>query len=325
MGTSLVSFSTENSTQPRWGVLREGSVHPLDTNLKHHRDVMALYFEQRADFDAAIAAEGIPTGELSYHSPLSKHIQMFAQGLNYASHRDESGISNAEEASQNLFFYKSPSSLCGPDDDIIRPANCELLDYEIELGIVLKRDLTGPTRVTDANLGDYIGALFLCNDVSARDEMFGASMIQWFKGKSFRSFCPAGPVLYLLEDAEIEKIYALELELKMNGEVRQRASTGDLIHKPPKTLTEISEFADLSAGDCILTGTPGGVLAGHSLKVGLSILLNFTNDRKRRAKFTAAQKVQQRFLQPGDSLELTLKTADGSIDLGRQCNSIVDA
>ena len=82
---------------------------------------------------------------------------------------------------------------------------------------------------------------------------------------------------------------------------------------------------DLHPGDCLLTGTPGGVLAGANLKVAMAILLNFQKDEKRREKFTRAQLARTRFLEPGDVLELSIKTADGAIDLGRQRNQIADA
>ena len=81
----------------------------------------------------------------------------------------------------------------------------------------------------------------------------------------------------------------------------------------------------MRAGDCLLTGTPGGILAGTNLKIGLAILLNFTNDEKRRMKFTQAQLARSKFLEPGDVLELSIKTADGAIDLGSQRNVIADA
>ena len=103
------------------------------------------------------------------------------------------------------------------------------------------------------------------------------------------------------------------------------AVTGQLIHKPAKTLSEISGFANLLAGDCLLTGTPGGVLAGANLKVAMAILLNFQKDEKRREKFTRAQLARTRFLEPGDVLELSIRTTDGAIDLGRQRNQIADA
>lgn len=322
MGISIVRYNSKN---PSWGVLRSGQVHPLALPVTHHRDLLDLWFEDRDGFLAAIAPDATPLGELELLSPLLEDIQLFCQGLNYASHRAESGVEINAQDEENLLFMKASSSLCGAFDDILRPPGCELLDYEIELGLVLRTAISGPVDVSDENLEQYVGALVLCNDVSARDFMFGAPMLQWFKGKSQRTFCPTGPVLYLLEEGDIAQLYALELKLWMNGELKQHAITDQLIHQPPKTLSEISRFANLAVGDCVLTGTPGGVLGGHSLKSALAVLLNFTNDAKRRSKFVAAQKARTRFLEPGDVLELEIKSIDGSIDLGRQRNTISES
>jgi len=325
MGTSIVKFSKDSDTQSDWGILKGDKVYPFKKSFLHHRDVMDCYFNTRENFNTLVTDEPILSSRLKFHSPVSDDIQMFAQGLNYASHREEAGLVQEAEKEENLVFCKHPSSLCGPNDDILRPHGVELLDYEIELGVILKKSINEPTQVTDENLGDYLGALVLCNDVSARDLMFGGPMLQWFKGKSQRTFCPAGPVLYLLDEGEVNQLYSLELTLKMNGEVKQQGSTDQLIHKPPKTLTDISQYANLNAGDCILTGTPGGVLGSTSLKTGLAIMLNFKNPKKRRQKFTSAQKSMTTFLQPGDFLELEIKSLDGSINLGKQKSMIAQA
>ncbi len=325
MGISVVKFTSKQQSNPTWGVLKDDQVFQLNIEARDHTQLMDIYFKQRSLFDAAIETSGSAKDDVSFHSPLSTNIQMFAQGLNYADHRAESGLVVDAEEEENLMFAKAPSSLCGPNDTILRPEGCELLDYEIELGLVLKTDIHQAIKVDDNNVGDYIGAFILCNDVSARDFMFGAPMLQWYKGKSQRTFCPAGPILYLLEDGDIEQMYSLQLTLKMNGTVKQDASTDLLIHKPPKTLTDISKFSNMNSGDCILTGTPGGVLGGTSLKTGLAILLNFKNDKKRRAKFISAQKARATFLQPGDFLELEIKSHDGVINLGTQRNMIAEA
>ncbi len=325
MGISVVKFTSNETKNPTWGVLKDEKVYPLNLDAKDHSELMKVYFQDRNLFDSAIEFQGVNQNDLKFYSPLSTNIQMFAQGLNYSSHRAESGLKVDAEEEENLLFAKASSSLCGPNDNIIRPEGCELLDYEIELGLVLKTDIHEPIQVNDDNVGDYIGAYILCNDVSARDFMFGAPMLQWYKGKSQRTFCPAGPILYLLEDGDIEKMYSLQLTLKMNGKVKQDSSTDLLIHKPPKTLTDISKFSNMNAGDCILTGTPGGVLGGSSPKTGMAILMNFKNDKKRRAKFISAQKSLATFLQPGDFLELEIKSHDGSIDLGTQSNMIAEA
>ncbi|MDX1735175.1 MAG: fumarylacetoacetate hydrolase family protein [Halioglobus sp.] len=325
MGTSIVRFERAGNGAPRWGVLRDDSIFAIDLELGSHREVMRAYFDDRAGFDAALSQAATPVSDVSLCAPVSRDVQLFCQGLNYADHRVEGGLDEGSAEEENLIFTKAASSICGPNDDIVRPAGCELLDYEIELGIVLKSDLLQPGVVTEADLGQLIGGLVLANDVSARDFMFGAPAMQWFKGKSQRTFCPMGPVLYLLDEGDLAQLYQLQLTLKLNGEVKQQATTDLLIHKPAATLSEISTFADLRAGDCILTGTPGGVLLNMDLKTGLSILLNMRNDAKRRAKFVAAQLARTRFMQPGDVLELAISSLDGSIDLGCQKSKIVAA
>lgn len=324
MGISIVNYTTGNEAGGQWGVRRESGIYPIQDSFADHRQLMASYFSGREQFEASIGETPIDTAQVRFNAPVTRDVQLYCQGLNYAEHRAESGASMAGDE-ENLIFMKAASSICGPNETIIRPRGCQLLDYEIELGLVLKRDLVEPTRVTEADLGEYIGGLVLCNDVSARDLMFGAPMLQWFKGKSQRTFCPTGPVLYLLDEADMAQLYSLELQLRVNGELKQNATTDQLIHRPAKTLSELSEFADLRAGDCLLTGTPGGILAGSSPKAALAILLNFTNDKKRREKFIRAQQARARFLAPGDTLELQIKTADGSIDLGTQTNQIEDA
>lgn len=324
MGVSVVRYTTAGSDTPNWGVLRDGTIYPLAGAYASHREVMAQYFSAPADFEGSAATQGMAATEVRFTSPIAGDVQLFCQGLNYAEHKKESGADPSSDE-DNLIFTKAASSICGPNDTILRPAGCQLLDYEIELALVMKQAVTAPTSLSESDLPHYIGGLVLCNDVSARDIMFGAPMLQWFRGKSQRTFCPMGPVLYLMDEADFVHLYALQLELRMNGKVKQSATTEQLIHKPAATLSEISSFANLQVGDCLLTGTPGGILAGTNLKVGLAIITNLQNDRKRREKFTRAQLDRTRFLEPGDVLELSIRTPDGAIDLGAQHNVVADA
>jgi 2-keto-4-pentenoate hydratase/2-oxohepta-3-ene-1,7-dioic acid hydratase in catechol pathway len=316
LGTSVVRYEGTGDGAPGWGVLRGANIFPIDLEMASHREVMQRYFNDRASFDAAMSQASIPLAEVTLSAPVSADVQLFCQGLNYADHREEGGLDDGANG-ENLIFGKASSSICGPNDDIVRPRGCELLDYEIELGIVLKSDVQASQNVAESDLEHLIGGLVMANDVSSRDDQFGATAMQWFKGKSYRTFCPMGPILYLLDAGDLAQLYQLQLTLTLNGVVKQNASTDLLIHKPAATLTEISSFADLRRGDCILTGTPGGVLLEMDLKTGLSIMLNMKNDAKRRAKFVAAQRAKTRFLQPGDVLELQIKSLDGSIDLGK--------
>ena len=323
MGISLVKFSDTEESLAKWGVLEGEQVFEIELYAADHRGAMRAYYGQE-DGSFSKGEKYHRADEVYYHSPVSRDVQLCCQGLNYADHREESGQSSNGDEEQNLVFMKAASSICGANDSIVRPKDVRLLDYEVELGIALKRDLPADTTVAETDLADYIGGWFLCNDVSARDVMFGAPMLQWFKGKSLRTFCPLGPVFFLPDADDFQRFYDLELKLWLNGELKQSASTTQLIHKPAPTLTELSTFMDLNEGDCVLTGTPGGVLAGTSLKVAMSVILNFSNDEKRRLKFTEAQLARTDFLVPGDVLELEISTADRAIDLGRQKNVVIE-
>lgn len=324
MGISIVRY-LDRDEDSRWGVLQDGRVFELKHNFSSHTQLIALHRADVKSLKNAIGLDVAPLDALSLLPPITGPIQLFCQGLNYSDHRAEGGMDEGSLDEENLIFTKAPSSICGPNDDIVRPQGCELLDYEIELGIVLGKDLHGKTSVLEDQLSDWVGALILANDVSARDVSFGSPAMQWFRGKSQRTFCPLGPVLYLMDADDFAALYSLKLTLSLNDEIKQQSTTEQLIHKPAKTLSDISEFADLNAGDCVLTGTPGGVQLQMTAKTGLAIIMNMRNDEKRRRKLTAAQLQTNPYLQPGDQLELTIRSTDGSIDLGTQRNRIVAA
>jgi 2-keto-4-pentenoate hydratase/2-oxohepta-3-ene-1,7-dioic acid hydratase in catechol pathway len=320
MGIGIIRFQ-ESEEVIRWGIVENNLVMPLPAHYASHRDLMDAFSDNpiSLQFNKEVT---VPLETLQLLSPVTHDVQIFCQGLNFASHREEGGVKT--DKGQNLIFPKPPSSICGPDDDIIRPADCQLLDYEVELALVLKRNVPADTEITHENLLDYVGGFTLANDVSARDLCFGAPMLQWFKGKGYRTFCPTGPILYLMDSEEVDLLSNLRLKLSLNGEPRQDATTDQLIFKPEETLTELASFTDLMKGDMLLTGTPGGVILNANLKVGLAIIMNFTNDEKRREKLIRSQK-GVRYLQPGDQLKLSLETKDGSRHFGSQRNTIRDA
>jgi 2-keto-4-pentenoate hydratase/2-oxohepta-3-ene-1,7-dioic acid hydratase in catechol pathway len=215
--------------------------------------------------------------------------------------------------------FRQSSSLSGPYDDIVRPAAVELLDYEVEVGIVLRKDLTAGTIVDDDNVGSYVAGVVLCNDVSARDEMFGATFLQWFQGKSYRTFCPTGPVLYLLDEREVAKTLAnLEISLTYKDALRQSANTSQLIYKPAETLTHVATIMDLRRGDVILTGTPGGVILQGTPKLIEILKTQLLDDGRRREEMRAEANQRATFLQPGDSVTLGLRDLRADRDLGGQ-------
>ncbi|MDA0631783.1 MAG: fumarylacetoacetate hydrolase family protein [Proteobacteria bacterium] len=320
MGICVTRFQGSDEVV-QWGIVENNLVTPLLTHYASHRELMDAFWDNPTSLqfnkETTLRLEN-----LKLLSPITSDVQIFCQGLNYASHQAEGGVKTGK--GQNLIFTKPASSICGPRDDIIRPAGCQLLDYEAELALVLKRDVPADTEVTNANLHHYVGGFTLANDVSARDLCFGAPMLQWFKGKGHRTFCPTGPILYVMDSEEIDLLSNLKLTLSVNGEPRQEATTDQLIFKPDETLTELASFTNVMKGDMLLTGTPGGVILKASPKVALAIIMYFTNDKKRREKLIKSQN-GVRYLQPGDRLTLNLETKDGSRHFGNQMNTVRDA
>ncbi len=172
--------------------------------------------------------------------------KVVAVGLNYTDHAREIGMQIPEEP---LIFLKPPSTIIGTDDDIIYPAMSKWVEYEAELAIVIK-DTARQVPITKA-LNHILG--YTCaNDVTARDLQKKDG--QWTRAKGFDTFCPIGP--YIVTDIEPHR---LDIELKLNGEVKQSSNTSNMHFKPEFLVSFVSHIMTLCPGDIILTGTPPGV------------------------------------------------------------------
>lgn len=263
----------------------------------------------------------VPEGAVTILSPITRNQQLVAQATNYRSHVREVGM-DPDSITSNVFFGKAVSSLAGARDPIRKPARVQLLDYEVELGLVVGKAIRGPERIDEANLGEWLAGLVVANDVSARDLQVPEG--QFYKGKSFRSFTPTGPYLVILAPEDVARLGELELSLWVNDVLRQRATLDDMIFKPAATLCELSEVMDLDPGDLILTGTPGGVALQPpgALVQKIAALLS---PQVRNRKFVEGQLKRGGYLQPGDIVRATIRTVDGSLDLGEQVNPVVAA
>jgi 2-keto-4-pentenoate hydratase/2-oxohepta-3-ene-1,7-dioic acid hydratase in catechol pathway len=324
MGISVIRFKRTPSSDPHWGLLEKSVIHELPWQEQELSEVITRLSPPFTYIRQLAVNTGLDIDKVIILSPLTSGSQLLCQGLNYSDHVTEAGVKDRSSAgSENSLFLKSSASLTGAFSQVIRPNECQLLDYEIELGLVIKKNIDQAITVSQEQLSEYVAGFIICNDVSARDVQLGAPAMQWFQGKSYRSFCPAGPILYILDKNEIQQLPKLELNLWVNGQLRQQASTSQLIHKPHKTLQQVSRFSNLKPGDCLLTGTPGGVALEMNLKTGLSILLNMSKDAKRKAKFTQAQSRIGEYLKDGDVIEAQITSRDGSIHLGRQKNTVV--
>lgn len=169
--------------------------------------------ELLADRDAVVAArdagDPVPVDDLALVSPVTAPCRVVAQMANYASHAKDAGMD--PDAVPLAFFRKASGSISGPTDDIVRPAHVALLDYEVEIGLVLGREVPVGTEVAESDLPGMVAALVVTNDVSARDQQLPKT--QFYESKSYPTFTPTGPVLLVLEDGELARFTELRLRL----------------------------------------------------------------------------------------------------------------
>ena len=233
MAIALVRF--EHDQNARWGVLFDQHIAPLPGTYAGTGELMRHGLAELQRLTPAMAT--VPVAEVRLLSPVTTDQQFICQGINYASHVRESGMDPAK-IPFNTLFTKAPSCLAGAHDDVVRPRHVQLLDYEIELGLVLKRDLSRAETVTPDKLHEVLAGVTIVNDVSARDVQLPQA--QFYKGKSYRSFGPTGPVLLLLDAAEWKRWPELRMRLEVNGQLRQESYCADMLFAPHKTLSELS-------------------------------------------------------------------------------------
>lgn len=300
----------------RWGVIRNGEITPIPADYATTGDLIRQ--TSIAEL-AALSGETVAVSAVELLSPVTRNQRFVCQGANYRQHMIESGM-DPDAKTFNMIFTKASSAMAAADADVVRPQVVRFLDYEIELGLVLRRDITSKVTVTDADLHELVAGAVIVNDYSARDVQI--PQMQFYKGKSFRTFGPIGPYLCLLEASDVPRLKELELRLEVNGEVRQQDSTRNLVFGPAETLTELSGVHDFAPGDLLSTGTPAGcALAVPSpAKQRLGALLP---ERVKWQIFFRVQAERSQYLKPGDVVEASIRSADGSIDLGKQRNRIV--
>jgi 2-keto-4-pentenoate hydratase/2-oxohepta-3-ene-1,7-dioic acid hydratase in catechol pathway len=203
--------------------------------------------------------------------PVARPNQFIAIGLNYRKHAEEMG---AKIPTEPEIFVKLTSSICGPNDDILIPPGSQKMDYEVELGFVMKNKLRYLASKEEAM--QHVAGFFICNDVSERDYQHRGS--QWIKGKSHQNFGPLGP--WMVPTEELPDVHNLDLSTKVNGQVRQSSNTNDLIFNIPHIVWYMSQFFTLEPGDVVVTGTPSGVAGGMKppgwLKAGDTVELNIS-------------------------------------------------
>ena len=227
-----------------------------------------------------------PLDSVKLLAPIPRPGKVIALAGNYSEHIREAGLTLGLSDSPRTTtvprpFLMPPTVVIGPNEQIPWPTYSEQIDYEIELAVVIgkKAKCVSPDDALDAVAGYTI-----CNDVSARSVTFAKSRAErpwdefydWLNGKWADGFLPMGP--HLLTADEVADVQNLDMELKVNDRVRQKANTSQMIYPVADVVSFLSHIMTLEPGDVIATGTPAGV----AMATG-------------------------KFLQPGDTIECTIE------------------
>ena len=217
---------------------------------------------------AGAGAPRVPDGT-RLGPPVARPSKIVCIGLNFRDHAAESGMAPPAEP---VLFFKSTSSLAGPNDAVIIPKGASKLDWEVELALVIGRRAA---HVKRQDAAAHIAGFVLHNDYSERAFQLERGG-QWVKGKSADTFAPLGP--WLVTADEIPNPQQLPMWLTVNGETKQKSTTANMIFDVFTLVSYVSQFMTLLPGDVITTGTPAGVGLG--------------------------MKPEPKYLRPGDVVEL---------------------
>ena len=224
----IVRFAVNNKV--KYGILSGGSVQAIEDKPYRYLKLSDCYYR---------------LSEVKLLSPCTPS-KIVALGLNYRSHAEEV---NASLPNAPLIFLKPSTAVIGPEDKIVYPASSARVDYEGELGVVIKKPVW---RVSIDDALDYVLGYTCFNDITARDLQYQNK--QWTRAKSFDTFAAVGPCI----ETNLDPGNAT-LETYLNGKLKQRANTSDLIFTVPELINFISHVMSLLPGDIIATGTPSGI------------------------------------------------------------------
>ena len=249
----IVRFAFDNKT--KYGILNGTTIQGIED--KPFRHIKKTDKEYSLD-DVKLLAPCTPS-------------KIVALGLNYHSHAKEM---NAAIPDAPLIFLKPSTAVIGTEENIIYPSSSHRVDYEAELGVVIKKPVW---RIAEEDALDYVLGYTCFNDVTARDLQQHDK--QWTRAKGFDTFAAIGPCIETsLDPANVE------VESYLNGELKQKGNTNDLIYTIPELINFISHVMSLLPGDLIATGTPSGIGPMHpgdtiEIKIGgVGTLRNYVVD-----------------------------------------------
>jgi len=222
--------------------------------------------EHRAKFEAVTSSKEntVPLSDVILEAPIPKPGKYLAIGLNYKDHVEEILKRGGKAPEHQMWFNKNVSCVTGPYHPIHLPKVSNALDYEGELGVVIGSRCK---NVPESEALSVVGGYLVIDDVTCRDWQRKTS--QWTLGKSFDTHGPIGP--WLVTADEIADPHALEMRLFVNGELRQKTSTGGMVYNIAAQIAELSSVMTLEPGDIIATGTCSGAGFGFNPQKFLQI------------------------------------------------------
>lgn len=205
-------------------------------------------FSGKLDEVPARKIDAVPLAEAKLLAP-TKPSKIVCVGRNYAEHARE--LNNIIPKDELVLFLKPSSSVIAAGENIVRPPDSHMVHHEGELAVIIGERCRNVRE--DEDVRAYIRGYTVVNDVTARD--LQKSDTQWTRGKGYDTFCPTGPVA----NDELDPWSGVDVETRVNGEVRQKGNTRDFIFSLDVIIRYISRVMTLFPGDLIPTGTPAGV------------------------------------------------------------------
>jgi 2,4-didehydro-3-deoxy-L-rhamnonate hydrolase len=248
-------------------------------NLPKLQAVAAALANGRPD---TLARSGVAPDAVRFHAPVPQPRQIFCSGANYRRHVVQIIMAQATDATRNMnalerqaygeqimeerarsgtpfFFVKAQSTVTGPLDPIVLPKDAQQPDWELELAVVMGRQTH---RVSRQVALEYVAGYTIANDITNRDKLYRKPGdmrelgMDWVASKCSASYLPLGP--YLVPATEVGDPQALQITLKLNGEVKQDDNTSDMIFGVARLIEDLSHKVTLLPGDVICTGSPSG-------------------------------------------------------------------
>ena len=239
--------------KPSFGaVVKDGVIDltsKLDPDVNTLKDLISLNLENEAEEYIAGKTKDLSFSDITFMPVIPNPEKIMCVGLNYLEHKKETGRPDVDNPTIFTRFADSQVAHLQP---LIKPDNSDRFDYEAEMAIIIGK---GGRFISEEDALNHIAGYSCYNDGSVRNYQRHTS--QYTPGKTFPGTGGFGP--YMVTPSEVGDYRELPIELRLNGNVMQKAKLSDLIFPIPRLISYISEFTALSAGDVIVTGTPGGV------------------------------------------------------------------